>query len=72
MVQNSSSSVADSVHCRRTERELRVREHLTCPYCFGKKDEVASTDHGRFCDFQKGKDPVAFGFPAGAGRHRSR
>ena len=71
MGRDDSSSEADRVHCRRTGQELAVQQHLTCPYCFGKKEEVSSTEHARFCDFQKGIDPIAFGFPKHAGRWKT-
>lgn len=60
------------VACRRTGRPLAPAGHLACPYCFGDAGTVASADHERFCDFQPGKDPLAFGFPQDAGRYRSR
>ena len=69
---DEDSNVAHTVHCRRTGQDLPVQKHLTCPYCYGKTEEVASTEHGRFCDFQKGIDPVSFGFPKGAGRWKTR
>ncbi len=51
------------VFCRRLERALPVGEHTDCPYCFGKKGDVQTTEHARFCDFEPGKDPIQFGFP---------
>ncbi len=71
MAEDDSSSVADKVRCRRTGRDRPVREHLICPYCFGEKEEVASADHDRFCDFEQGKDPMSFGFPEDAGRWKT-
>ncbi len=59
----------ETVFCRRVERHLPVQEHLDCPYCYGKRSKVESAEHGRFCDFEKGKDPIHFGFPEDFGRH---
>jgi hypothetical protein len=59
-----------TVFCRRLERKLPVREHLACPYCDGREADVRSADHARFCDFEKGRDPIVFGFPDTHGRHR--
>ena len=58
---------AKPVYCRRLERQLPVTEHVECPYCFGKPDEVQAAEHGRFCDFEPGKDPIHFGFPSDYG-----
>lgn len=51
------------VYCRRVERALPVTEHVECPYCYGKRQDVQTTRHGQFCDFEPGKDPIHFGFP---------
>jgi len=58
------------VECRRTGQAYDVEEHLRCPYCFGEKNDVASAKHGRFCDFEPGKDPINFGFPENSSRNR--
>ncbi len=58
------------VFCRRLEKRLPEGEHLECPYCYGRLDDVRSTRHERFCDFQRGEDPIVFGFPATHGRHQ--
>ena len=55
--------VRGEVWCRRIERPLPIGEHEACSYCFGKVEDVETGDHARFCDFQKGRDPVNFGFP---------
>jgi hypothetical protein len=49
--------------CRRLLRPLAIAEHLTCSYCFGKQKDVRTGDYRLFCDFEPGKDPIAFGFP---------
>jgi hypothetical protein len=59
-----------TVFCRRLRRRLPDRDHLACPYCFGREQDVRSADHDRFCDFEEGKDPVVFGFPETHGRHQ--
>ncbi len=51
------------IECRRTGMAYQVGEHRQCPYCFGDEREVASKEHGKFCDFEPGKDPINFGFP---------
>ena len=57
------------VHCRRLDRVLPVGEHENCPYCYGKTDEIQSGEHGQFCDFKPGEDPVSFGFPETHGHY---
>jgi hypothetical protein len=59
------------VFCRRLERELPVGEHAQCPYCFGRRPDIAQGDHDEFCDFKKGDDPIQFGFPADSSRNTS-
>ena len=56
------------VRCRRTGRDFDLGQHQKCPYCFGKKKDVATGDYAEFCDFRRG-DPVHFGFPEGTSRH---
>jgi hypothetical protein len=56
------------VYCRRINRLQTVDEHKTCPYCFGRRADVAQGDHEQFCDFEPGVDPIVFGFPPDAGR----
>jgi hypothetical protein len=58
------------VHCPRVERPLSVEEHLACPYCYGGEQEVREGGRECFCDFDKAKDPVHFGFPEDQGRYR--
>lgn len=58
------------VPCRRTGRVREIPEHVACPYCFGRAEDVASGDHARFCDFRPGVDPIAFGFPETYGRYQ--
>jgi len=59
------------IFCRRLERELPIGEHSACPYCFGKRAEIAQGDHDEFCDYKKGEDPINFGFPADSSRNQS-
>jgi len=59
------------VFCPRLEKTLPVDEHADCPFCFGKKPQIAKADHGDFCDFKPGSDPVNFGFPTDATRNRT-
>ena len=68
MTEKKPSSLP-TVHCRRLDRELPIGEHAECPYCFGKKLDVASGDHEKFCDFKKGIDPIQFGFPPDTSRN---
>lgn len=56
------------VYCHRLDKKLLVREHAECPYCFGKKGEIAPGKHPEFCDFRPGVDPVHFGFPCDTSR----
>lgn len=58
------------VHCPRIDRPLSVEEHLACPYCFGGEKDVREGERECFCDFDKSKDPVNFGFPEDTGRYR--
>ncbi len=60
--------VAGLVSCRRTGRRFDLSEHQKCPYCFGTKDQIASGEHEKFCDFKPGEDSVCFGFPGNASR----
>ena len=57
------------VWCRRLEKKLAVHDHADCPYCFGKKGEIAQGEHGEFCDFKPGEDPINFGFPPDTSRN---
>lgn len=54
--------------CLRLQRYRTVEEHLDCPYCSGNAAAVESGERSRFCDFEPGADPVAFGFPEGTQR----
>ena len=58
------------VHCRRLDRILPVGEHATCPYCFGARAEIQTGEHGSFCDFKPGADPISFGFPETKGHYQ--
>ena len=51
------------LRCRRTGQMLTPAEHHACPYCFGKEDEIGKGGYETFCDYEKGKDPISFGFP---------
>ncbi len=58
------------VFCKRNHRSKEAREHMSCPYCFGKKRELI--EHGEradFCDFDPENDPIAFGFPDDSSRN---
>jgi hypothetical protein len=57
------------VHCHRTGRDFELDVHKGCPYCYGDEDEIATGEHGKFCDFKPGVDPVSFGFPTDDSRH---
>lgn len=57
------------VGCRRLGVPRAVREHLTCPYCFGRTADVLTADPRCFCDWDAGHDPLIYGFPATHGRH---
>jgi hypothetical protein len=59
----------DEVRCHRLERKLPVDEHYQCAYCLGSKEAIQTGDHKEFCDFDKEKDPVHFGFPEDTSRH---
>lgn len=59
----------DEVRCHRLERDLPVDEHYECAYCLGSKEQIETGEHKKFCDFQKGKDPIHFGFPEDTSRH---
>jgi len=63
-----AAPTSERIVCRRLLRPQRLSEHRRCPYCFGAPDDIRSADHQRFCDFQPGVDPLAFGFPPGVGR----
>ena len=60
------------LRCRRTGQMYTVPQHVRCPYCFGDAKRIeAGADHGQFCDYEPGVDPVVFGFPPGGTRDRS-
>lgn len=62
-------SGGQSVFCVRNKVLKPPEEHLTCPYCFGRRREaVAGGDHALFCDYDESKDPLAFGFPEASTR----
>ncbi len=62
--------ISKLVRCRRTGQEFDTTTHTRCPYCYGSKDDVATGDHSKFCDFKPGEDPVCFGFPGTSSRER--
>jgi len=51
------------LRCRRLDRLVDLDEHESCPYCFGRREELASGRYEAFCDWQPGRDPVHYGFP---------
>ena len=58
------------VFCVRNQVEKTAPEHLSCPYCFGKKCElVENGERKEFCDFDPDKDPTSFGFPENSTRN---
>ncbi len=62
---------ADSVvPCVRLQVARTVVEHLDCPYCFGRRTDVAQGIHAEFCDYDQELDPICFGFPEGISRLR--
>ena len=63
-------SISVDVYCLRLDQPRSPEEHLACAYCHGGADGVATGDRKRFCDFQRGQDPVDFGFPEGSTRDR--
>jgi hypothetical protein len=58
------------VQCHRTGREFDLAEHQKCPYCYGQREDIASGDHEKFCDYKPGVDPVSFGFPGDSSRNQ--
>jgi len=58
----------EPVPCRRLDATRTVAEHLECPYCFGRADDVQPAQWERFCDFDAQVDPICFGFPSTHGR----
>lgn len=67
----TTSSAEPELQCRRVERSYRVEEHLRCPYCFGKREDIRAGHYECFCDFEPGVDPIVFGFPETHGRWRA-
>ena len=59
------------VFCHRLGRDLPIKQHGECPYCFGEKGEIATGEHDEFCDFRKGVDPVSYGLRDDDARHRA-
>jgi hypothetical protein len=58
------------VFCVRNQVDKSAPEHLSCPYCFGKKcEQVENGERKQFCDFDPDKDPTSFGFPEGSTRN---
>ncbi len=57
------------VFCHRLDHKLPVSEHADCPYCFGKRQQIADGEHREFCDFHPGQDPINFGFPPDSSRN---
>ena len=61
---------ARRVYCVRNACEKEAAEHLSCPYCFGRRREVVEGGERKdFCDFDPDKDPQSFGFPEGTTRN---
>jgi hypothetical protein len=58
------------VHCPRIERLRVVAEHIACPYCHGRACDVEAGDRRRFCDYDRARDPLVFGFPENISRFR--
>ena len=56
-------------YCPRLAGWQPMKRHEACPYCFGDRRAIQMGDRRCFCDFQKGVDPVHFGFPETHGRH---
>lgn len=58
------------VYCVRNHTSKATEEHLSCPYCFGRKREVIEAGERKlFCDFDPDRDPIVFGFPDGSTRN---
>ena len=60
-----------ALRCRRTGEQVDLDEHASCPYCFGRMPVIERGDHRGFCDYRPEVDPIHFGFPPDAARHRS-
>jgi|RhiMethySRZTD1v2_1073278.scaffolds.fasta_scaffold107548_2 hypothetical protein len=56
------------VLCQRTGGEIPREEHLRCPFCTGKLDDIANGQHQRFCDFRPARDPLRFVFTPDSAR----
>ena len=57
--------------CRRTGQMFTVAEHVECPYCSGDEATIESgKPYDEFCEFQRDKDPINFGFPPDSTRNR--
>jgi hypothetical protein len=65
---SEARSPAGTVHCVRVDAPRALAEHEACPYCFGRGRDVESGDRQRFCDYERERDPVVFGFPQGLSR----
>jgi hypothetical protein len=62
----AGQTLLKGVFCARNKMLKDPGEHLSCPYCFGRKREVIERgERTEFCDFDPTKDPVSFGFPQG-------
>ena len=60
------------VYCIRNRLMKGADEHVSCPYCFGKKQEtIENGERTDFCDYNPDKDPISFGFPEDSGRNAS-
>ena len=58
------------VFCLRNHTSKEAEEHMSCPYCFGKKREVIEGgERKEFCDFDPDNDPITFGFPGDSSRN---
>ncbi len=58
-----TEKTSGTVHCRRLGRALTPDRHLSCSYCNGDTEQIATGEYERFCDFDPEKLPVSFGFP---------
>jgi len=57
--------------CKRTKRQMRLVDHLRCPYNLGSLEDLEEGRHDEFCDFHEEVDPLNFGFRPDLTRYRS-
>jgi hypothetical protein len=66
----SEQQGAPKVYCVRNRLMKEAGEHISCPYCFGKKKElVENGERSEFCDYNPDKDPISYGFPEDTNRN---